>query len=158
MNGTVNSIKDAVAWLSYTFLFVRMCKNPMSYGLNYEDTFADPQLNSKRMELIVQAAQILDRSMMARYDPKSGNLGVCVLFFPLSCVFPFYFELYCNTRLSCVSCASHRAVMCALCSPRSCHLCYVLLTQLLCVPWTSAPVVICVIYSPSSRCMRSELL
>jgi antiviral helicase SLH1 len=30
--GTVASIRDAVQWLGYTYLFVRMRKNPLTYG------------------------------------------------------------------------------------------------------------------------------
>jgi len=30
--GTVSSINDAVQWLGYTYLFVRIKKNPMAYG------------------------------------------------------------------------------------------------------------------------------
>jgi activating signal cointegrator complex subunit 3 len=32
VNGTINNIKEACSWLSYTFLFVRMTKNPVAYG------------------------------------------------------------------------------------------------------------------------------
>lgn len=35
--GTINSIDDAVEWLSYTYLFVRMKRNPQEYGINYDD-------------------------------------------------------------------------------------------------------------------------
>lgn len=43
VNGTVTNIKEAATWLSYTFLFVRMCKNPLVYGLQFEDIFAEPR-------------------------------------------------------------------------------------------------------------------
>lgn len=76
VNGTVSNVNDAIAWLTYTFLFVRMCKNPLCYGLKMDDVMNDPQLTQKRRDLIVQAAQLLDRCMMCRYDPGSGNLGV----------------------------------------------------------------------------------
>jgi replicative superfamily II helicase len=32
--GTVANIDEAVEWLSYTFLFVRMRKNPLLYGID----------------------------------------------------------------------------------------------------------------------------
>ncbi len=35
--GTVTNIKEAVAWLSYTYLYIRMVKNPLVYGLTYQD-------------------------------------------------------------------------------------------------------------------------
>lgn len=53
-----------------------MCRNPLSYGVKPEELFSDPQLEKKRLELVLSAAQILDRCMMSRYDPHSGNLGV----------------------------------------------------------------------------------
>lgn len=37
VNGTINNIKEAAAWLSYTFLFVRMGHNPVAYGMSMED-------------------------------------------------------------------------------------------------------------------------
>ena len=30
--GTVSNVNDAVQWLGYTYLFVRMRKNPFVYG------------------------------------------------------------------------------------------------------------------------------
>ena len=39
VNGTVTNIKEAASWLSYTFLFVRMGKNPLAYGLTFEGTY-----------------------------------------------------------------------------------------------------------------------
>lgn len=32
--GTVSNIEEAVRWIGYTYLFVRMRKNPMVYGMN----------------------------------------------------------------------------------------------------------------------------
>jgi activating signal cointegrator complex subunit 3 len=76
VNGTITNIKEAASWLSYTFLFVRMGKNPLSYGMTFEEKFEDPQLDRKRMELVREAAETLDRCMMVRYDRRSGNLAV----------------------------------------------------------------------------------
>ena len=33
--GTVSSINDAVQWLGYTYLFVRIKKNPIAYGATF---------------------------------------------------------------------------------------------------------------------------
>ncbi|KAJ1427305.1 Sec63 Brl domain-containing protein, partial [Ochromonadaceae sp. CCMP2298] len=76
VNGTVNNLKEAASWLSYTFLFVRMCKNPLAYGINHEDLFADPRLEVKRLQLVRDAAELLDSCMMTRFDKRSGNLAV----------------------------------------------------------------------------------
>lgn len=32
--GTVANVHDAVQWLGYTYLFVRMRKNPFTYGMS----------------------------------------------------------------------------------------------------------------------------
>jgi activating signal cointegrator complex subunit 3 len=76
VNGTVNNVREGCSWLTHTFLFVRMCRNPLAYGLTHEERFEDPQLEKKRLQLITTAAQVLDNCMMARYDPRSGNLAV----------------------------------------------------------------------------------
>jgi replicative superfamily II helicase len=76
VNGTINNIKEASSWLRYTFLFVRMAKNPLVYGLSQEEHFDDPQLEKRRLELVRIAATALDACMMIRYDVQSGNLAV----------------------------------------------------------------------------------
>jgi len=76
VNGTINNIREAVAWLSYTFLYIRMCKNPLVYGIRLEEVYEDHTLDAKRTELIRAAAQTLDQCTMIRFDPRSENLSV----------------------------------------------------------------------------------
>lgn len=78
VNGTVNNIKEAVTWLSYTFMFVRMVRNPLAYGVPYDELFADPRLEKHRHTLITAAARTLDECMMIRFDSRSGNLAVSI--------------------------------------------------------------------------------
>jgi activating signal cointegrator complex subunit 3 len=35
--GTVTNVKEACTWLGYTYLFVRMLKNPLVYGMTWEE-------------------------------------------------------------------------------------------------------------------------
>lgn len=35
--GTVTNVREASAWLGYTYLFVRMLKNPLVYGMSWEE-------------------------------------------------------------------------------------------------------------------------
>lgn len=35
--GTVTNIKEACAWLGYTYLFIRMKMNPLAYGIGWEE-------------------------------------------------------------------------------------------------------------------------
>lgn len=34
--GSVTNIEEAVKWLSYTYLYVRMRANPLAYGINHK--------------------------------------------------------------------------------------------------------------------------
>jgi activating signal cointegrator complex subunit 3 len=75
VSGTVSSIGDGVTWLSYTYLSVRMSKNPLVYGIDWDEVAKDPGLHSRRAVLIEQAARALDDARMCRYDPRSGSLA-----------------------------------------------------------------------------------
>ncbi|GMH32834.1 hypothetical protein BSKO_00668 [Bryopsis sp. KO-2023] len=77
--GTVTNLREASTWLSYTYLFVRMVKNPRSYGLTWEHLLSDPQLDEHRVDLIKKAARELEDARMARFDEKSSQLYVTEL-------------------------------------------------------------------------------
>jgi len=76
VGGTVCNINEASQWLQYTYLYVRMLKNPMAYGIDSAVLDSDPALKQKTTELVSNAAKLLDERRMLRYDPKSGNLAV----------------------------------------------------------------------------------
>ncbi|KAI9802245.1 MAG: hypothetical protein M1825_002966 [Sarcosagium campestre] len=71
--GNVRSRDEAVEWLGYTYLFVRMLRSPGLYsvGAEYED---DEALEQKRVDLIHSAATVLEKSHLVKYDKKSGKL------------------------------------------------------------------------------------
>ncbi|XP_020701426.1 DExH-box ATP-dependent RNA helicase DExH14 isoform X3 [Dendrobium catenatum] len=71
--GTVTNVKEASAWLGYTYLFIRMKTNPLAYGVAWDEVIADPSLSSKQRSLIIDAARSLDKAKMMRFDEKSGN-------------------------------------------------------------------------------------
>ncbi|KNE71806.1 hypothetical protein AMAG_16111 [Allomyces macrogynus ATCC 38327] len=70
--GTVTTVDEAVQWLGYTYLYVRMRKNPVRYGIVTDD---DTSLVSKRRELIEDAAKTLFLTNMIVYDPHTGTLA-----------------------------------------------------------------------------------
>lgn len=72
--GTVANVDEAVQWLSYTYLFIRMKKNPIAYGISIDQIFDDPHLGGKRRELIVLAARSLDKARMIRFEERTGLL------------------------------------------------------------------------------------
>lgn len=72
--GTVSTIDEGVRWLGYTFLHVRMRKNPLVYGLSSIDLYNDPALGTRRRDLVVSAAKILQRNGMIQYDEALDTL------------------------------------------------------------------------------------
>ncbi|KMS97778.1 hypothetical protein BVRB_5g123420 [Beta vulgaris subsp. vulgaris] len=71
--GTVTNVKEACAWLGYTYLFIRMKMNPLAYGIGWDEVVADPSLGLKQRAFITDAARSLDKAKMMRFDEKSGN-------------------------------------------------------------------------------------
>lgn len=53
-----------------------MKKNPLSYGIPWDELAMEPDLLDRRKTLITNAARELERSKMARFDERSGNLYV----------------------------------------------------------------------------------
>ncbi|KAK7061615.1 putative helicase mug81 [Favolaschia claudopus] len=72
--GTVANIQDGVRWLGYTYLFVRMRKNPAIYGISRDTD--DLQLGSKRYDLITAAAGKLADAGMIIFDRSSGDFTI----------------------------------------------------------------------------------
>lgn len=74
--GTVTNIREAIIWLSYTYLHIRMMKNPLAYGISALEKQLDPSLSSRRHDLILDAARRLDKVRMIRFDEASGSMYV----------------------------------------------------------------------------------
>ncbi|KAI0303873.1 Sec63 Brl domain-containing protein [Russula brevipes] len=74
--GTVATVHDAVRWLGYTYLFVRMQKTPLIYGMSYDDLRDDPSLNNKRHQLVLAAARSLVEARMIDHDRNNGSFTV----------------------------------------------------------------------------------
>lgn len=73
--GTISNVEEAIKWLSYTYLFVRMKLNNLVYAIPAQVIIDDPSLEKKRKELIDGAAQALDKAKMIRYDTNTGDLS-----------------------------------------------------------------------------------
>jgi len=72
--GTVSSVAEGAAWLGYTYLFVRMLRNPLAYGVAWAELAADPRLEGRRRALVSEAAKQLEECRMVRFDERSGAL------------------------------------------------------------------------------------
>ncbi|MES1909637.1 MAG: hypothetical protein MHM6MM_002342 [Cercozoa sp. M6MM] len=69
--GFVRNVDEAVNWLSYTYLFVRMLQNPSLYGVADAE---DAELKSFRADLVHTAAVELHRAGLIRYDKQTRRL------------------------------------------------------------------------------------
>ncbi|KAJ3337146.1 activating signal cointegrator 1 complex subunit [Gonapodya sp. JEL0774] len=70
--GTVTNVDEAVNWLGYTFLHIRMRKNPLNYGMKHDDVLHDPLLGKRRHDLIVSSAKRLSKAQMIVFDENTG--------------------------------------------------------------------------------------
>ncbi|EPX71127.1 ATP-dependent RNA helicase Slh1 [Schizosaccharomyces octosporus yFS286] len=73
--GTVTNVDEAVTWLGYTYLYIRMRRNPLIYGIAYDELLDDPLLGSKRRELIELAASRLAENQMIIFNKRNGYLS-----------------------------------------------------------------------------------
>lgn len=72
--GTVTNVDEGVQWLGYTYLYVRMKKNPLSYGIKWDELQNDPLLVQRRRDMIIEAARKLHKLQMIVYDERSNGL------------------------------------------------------------------------------------
>ncbi|KAJ3109837.1 activating signal cointegrator 1 complex subunit [Phlyctochytrium planicorne] len=72
--GTVTNLEEAIKWLGYTYMFVRMRKNPFHYGLDWKVLEEDPNLGRRCADLLKIAARNLHKAQMVLFDEKTGFL------------------------------------------------------------------------------------
>uniref|UniRef100_A0A7N0T061 RNA helicase n=1 Tax=Kalanchoe fedtschenkoi TaxID=63787 RepID=A0A7N0T061_KALFE len=74
--GSVQNAREALNWLGYTYLYIRMLRNPTLYGLPPDILSRDVLLEERRADLVHSAATVLDKSNLVKYDRKSGYFQV----------------------------------------------------------------------------------
>ncbi|KHJ35518.1 putative activating signal cointegrator 1 complex subunit 3 [Erysiphe necator] len=72
--GTVTSIPDAIQWLGYSYLYVRMQRNPLTYGIEWSEKNKDPNLVQRRRQLVIQAARTLRNNQMIIFNETTDEL------------------------------------------------------------------------------------
>ena len=60
----------------YTYLFIRMLRNPTLYGVSHDEIEQDKWLEQRRKDLIHTAATMLDKHNLIKYDRRSGQFQV----------------------------------------------------------------------------------
>ncbi|KAI9918230.1 hypothetical protein PsorP6_011844 [Peronosclerospora sorghi] len=76
VSGTITTLDEACTWLSYTYLYVRMRKNPVAYGMALETVYDDPQLHVRRRQVVLEAAKELAACRMIHMvETGEGNVA-----------------------------------------------------------------------------------
>ncbi|KZO96269.1 Sec63-domain-containing protein [Calocera viscosa TUFC12733] len=70
--GTIRNRDEAVQWLGYTYLYVRMLQSPALYQVGFDYMEDDPFLVQKRADIVHTAAALLEKGQLIKYDRKSG--------------------------------------------------------------------------------------
>ena len=74
--GSIMNVKDAVNWLGYSYLYVRMMRAPHVYGISDDEINQDPLLVKRRADFIHSAATLLDKHNLIKYEKKTGSFQV----------------------------------------------------------------------------------
>ncbi|THG98887.1 hypothetical protein EW026_g3361 [Hermanssonia centrifuga] len=71
--GTIRNRDEAVQWLGYTYLYVRMLKDPALYSIGVDYQEDDPSLIQKRADIVHTAAALLEKCHLVKYERVSGR-------------------------------------------------------------------------------------
>lgn len=74
--GTIANVPEAIEWLGYTYLFVRMKRNPFVYGMPHDIIADDPQLGTKRDALVQSAGKRLADAKMVQFDELTNKFTI----------------------------------------------------------------------------------
>lgn len=77
--GTIQTRQDAVNWLGYTYLYVRMMRAPRLYGISPDEAEEDKLLEQRRVDLVHSALMLLDKHNLIKYDKRTGSVQVTAL-------------------------------------------------------------------------------
>lgn len=71
--GSVTNVDEGIQWLGYTYMMVRMKKNPFAYAIDWKELQEDPLLYNRRREMIISAARRLHGLQMIIFGEESGS-------------------------------------------------------------------------------------
>ncbi|GJE96304.1 Sec63-domain-containing protein [Phanerochaete sordida] len=71
--GTIRNRDEAVQWLGYTYLYVRMLRDPVLYSVGADYQEDDPALVQKRADIVHTAAAMLEKCHLIKYERVSGR-------------------------------------------------------------------------------------
>lgn len=71
--GTIRNRDEAVQWLGYTYLYVRMLRDPALYSVGVDYQEDDSGLVQKRADIVHTAAALLEKCSLIKYERASGR-------------------------------------------------------------------------------------
>lgn len=72
--GSITSLGEGSSWLGYTYLYVRMLRNPTLYGISVDEKESDELLERRRLELMHACFSILHDAGLVRYNRRTGQV------------------------------------------------------------------------------------
>uniref|UniRef100_A0A0E0P155 RNA helicase n=1 Tax=Oryza rufipogon TaxID=4529 RepID=A0A0E0P155_ORYRU len=87
--GTIQNVREACTWLGYTYLYIRMLRNPTLYGLPADIMETDNTLDERRVDLVTDLGRIasyyyVSHRTISTYNeclkPTMGDIELCRLF------------------------------------------------------------------------------
>lgn len=72
--GTIRNIQDAVEWLGYTYLYVRMLRDPWLYKIGANTSENDTTLYKRRLDLSYSALLVLEKCNLIKYNHADGRI------------------------------------------------------------------------------------
>ncbi|CAM9294568.1 unnamed protein product, partial [Chrysoparadoxa australica] len=87
VRGTISNVAQAVDWLGYTYLYIRMMRAPEVYGVRHEAAEDDSSLALFRLGMVKEAAEVLEAAGLIKFDRRGGGLQAT----PLGRVASFYY-------------------------------------------------------------------
>ncbi|KAL5615238.1 hypothetical protein BROUX41_005294 [Berkeleyomyces rouxiae] len=74
--GTVTNISEAVQWIGYSYLFVRMQRSFQTYNIEWSEMRDDPQLVQHRRKMAIEAAKTLQKCQMVVFNETTEDLRI----------------------------------------------------------------------------------
>jgi pre-mRNA-splicing helicase BRR2 len=69
---SIGTLEEAAEWLGYTYMYIRMLKNPQLYGIDSAQFSSDLTLFKWRKRLAMSALTRLEKNDLIKFDRKSG--------------------------------------------------------------------------------------
>jgi replicative superfamily II helicase len=77
--GTVSNVREAVRWLTYTYFYIRLLRNPLMYGLKPDEVATYEQRNGVLDTIVRKAGKRLHSIKMIRYVESSSSFAITSL-------------------------------------------------------------------------------